>query len=246
MSELGEYQRALARVSFAQEPSADDLARLGDPARFRMYRAMVRNRLEGMAQVAFARTLEALGPGAFSACFARYLAQLPPASPLIREVTARFADFALEQGTRFCEAPAHARDMLRFEQAKWCLAYSDVPQPRVGEGGVRELDFDGVPVFNPLLRCLRFEHRVHEPEPRADLTLVLMYHPAGVDQVRWYAAEPWFFELVEACLVAPRPLAEVVRSECERAGMAIDQGFLERLSAAIALALERGVLVGSR
>jgi hypothetical protein len=67
-----------------------------------------------------------------------------------------------------------------------------------------------------------------------------------VDQVRWYTVEPWFFELVEACIERPRALAEAVRALCERRGIALDQGFLERLSAAIALSLERGVLVGSR
>jgi hypothetical protein len=246
MSELLAYQRALTRVSLAREPSADDLALLGDPARFRMYRAMVRNRLEGMARVAFARTLEAVGEGAFTACFARYLEQVPPASPLIREVSAGFAEFALAEGTLFHGAASHALDMLRFEQAKWRVAYSDVPQPRVGEDGVRELDFERAPVLNPLLRCLRLSHRVHEPELRADLTLLFVYRPAGVDQVRWYTAEPWFFELVEACLARSVPLAEAVRTTCERCALTLDESFLERLSGAIAVALERGVLVGSR
>ncbi len=244
MSELAEYQRALVRVSFAREPSASDLALLGEPERFRMYRSMVRSRLEGMAQVAFARTREALGQAAFSACFSRFLEERSPASPLIREVIASFGEFALDAAALFASAPGHARDMLRFEHAKWGLAYADVAQPEVGVDGVRELDFEGVPVLNPLLRCLRFSHRVHEPEPRADLTFLLMYRPAGVDQVRWYPVEDWFSELLEAS--SAEPLVVTVRRVCERAGLAIDQDFLERLSAAIALALERGVWVGSR
>ena len=246
MSELAEYQRAFVRMSFACEPSEADLTLLGDPARFRMYRTMVRSRLEGMARVAFARTLEAVGEGPFGACFARYLEHTPPASPLIREVIHGFAEFALGDAALFEDSASHARDMLRFEQAKWQLAYTALPLPKVGEQGVREFDFEGAPVFNPLFRSMRFAHRVHEPELGEEPTLLFMYRPPDVDQVRWYVADAFFFELVEACLARPEPLALAVRALCGRGGIALDHGLLERLSGAVALALERGVILGSR
>jgi hypothetical protein len=246
MSELVEYQRALSRVSFALEPSEADLALLGDVERFRMYRTMVRARLEGMARVAFRATFETVGESAFSQSFARYLHARPPASPLIRDVVASFADFAAGDVPLLATTAAHTGDLLRFEQAKWLVAYEDAPLPVVGEDGVREFDFAGVPLFNPLLRCLRLGHAVHESEPRAQSTLLLVYRPPEVEQVRWYAADPFFFGLVERCLGHDESLADSVRAACSALSLALDEPLLERLSGAVTVALERGVLLASR
>jgi hypothetical protein len=246
MSGLLDYQRAFVRMSFALEPSETDLTLLGDPARFRMYRAMVRNRLEGMAKQAFARTLEAVGNAAFSACFARFLASVPPHSPLIREVVLAFGEFALGDAELARASRPHGRDMLRFELSKWQLAYSALEQPSVGERGVRDFDFEGEPVFNPLFRSFAFSYRVHEAEPNEARTLLFMYRPRDADQVRWYVADEFFFALVEHCIERPEPFAQAVRRLADAHGLTIDETFVERLSSSVALAIERGVLVGSR
>jgi hypothetical protein len=258
---LAEYQGTMLRVSFALEPAPEDLAALQDVERFRMYRAMIRNRLRDMAQVAFKLTLAQIGAAAFGACFDRYLAARPPRSPLIRDVVADFGPFALADGALLASGPAFLADLLRFEEAKWRVAYAPAQRLVVGEGGVRELDFEGTPLLNPTLRALSLVYSVHtlvdtrEParEPGVDtgesltpqpLTL-LMYRPAAVDEVRWYVAEPFFAALL-ARAQGGQSLAELVRAVAVEREVALDQALLEALATSLTLAVTRGVLIGVR
>jgi hypothetical protein len=58
---LRAYQETALRVFFSREPSEDDLVALGSPERFRVYRGMVRHRLDKVVRAALPRTL--LGAG---------------------------------------------------------------------------------------------------------------------------------------------------------------------------------------
>jgi len=141
------------------------------------------------------------------------------------------------------------RDLLAFEHAKWCLAYQSGEQPAVGERGVRELDFAGVPVLNPVLARLSLGHAVHELEGgacQAKPTPLLVYRPPRADEARWYVCEPLFFALLQRCAEQPGPLADKVREVAGELGRAIDEALLESLATSLTLALERGVLLGSR
>jgi hypothetical protein len=245
------YQRAFMRMSFAREPAPEDVALLGNQAAALLYRHMIRTRLEGMAKVAFKLSVELLGEGAFAACFARYLAAAPPKSPLIREVIAEFGPFAQSDAAVHAAGPACLADLLRFEEAKWRLAYA--PAPSVDRASLRELDFAGAPVWNPLLRLLSLAYPVHTATTAGgsgaqlarDACALFMYRPPGSDEVRWYKADPFFAALVRHAQARARAsfgeLIPVVAREC---GSAVDQELLESLATSLTLALERGVLLG--
>lgn len=247
---LAEYQRAMIGDSFALEANEQGERALGNPERFRLYRHMIRTRLLGMAQVAFKQTLASCGERPFAACFERYLALHPPRSPLIRDVIAAFGAYARSDQQLLAGAPAQLPDLLCFELAKWTLAYQPCVRPKLGEDGVRELDFEGALVLNPVLALLRLAHPVHaaidgDPIAAAE-TELLVYRPDGVDEVRWYVADPLFAEIVRRAGGTEETLAELVRSVAGQQGRGLDGELLESLASSLTLALQRGVVVGVR
>lgn len=246
---LAEYQRTLLRLSFAREVDDAEFAGFGHGARFVMYRQMVRSRLLGMAKQAFRKSHEVVGD-AFDASFARYLAAQPPRSPLIREVIADFGPFARGDRELLAVAPVFTSDLLRFEEAKWRVAYYRWELPA---GELRAFDFAGIPVLNPALECLELEHRVHELEGmscRAEPLRLLVYRPPTSDDLRWYPPDALFAEIVVSALRAgaagEQTLADRVRSAAQALGKPLDEALLEQLATGVTLALERGVLLGSR
>jgi hypothetical protein len=243
---LADYQRAVVRASLALDPSEGEFVMLGDAARFRMYRSMIRSRLEAMAKLAYAGALELAGGKAFGASFARFLAEVGPASPLLRDVIAAFGAFAEDDAILLAEAPAALRDVLAFERAKWCAAYAAAARPTAGEDGVREFDFEGEPVLNPVLHRLALSHAVHEAGRPAAPTWLLVYRPAELDHVRWYAADRFFFLVLDQAAREREPFAASVRAVAEREALTIDEALVETLASSVTLALTRGVLVGSR
>jgi hypothetical protein len=246
MMDLLTYQRAFMRMSFAAEPAGDDLASLGSSEAALLYRHMIRTRLVGMAKVAFKGTLEAVGEGAFAASFARYLAEAPPRSALIREVIAAFGPFARADRPLHASAPAALDDWLSFEEQKWRLAY--VLLTSRNEPGLRELDFEGTPVWNPSLHMLALSHPVHaftggQLVPEA--CELFMYRPPGSDEVRWYNADPFFAALVRTSRqLARSSFGELIPCVAKEHDVSVDQTLLESLATSLTLAVERGVLLG--
>lgn len=249
---LSDYQRGVLRVSLSPDPAQGELAQLGDPERFRLYRRMVRSRLRDMAGVAFRQSLAALGAPQFDACFDRYLALAPPRSPYIRDVVADFGPFARAQ-LALGAGPAYLDDLLHFEETKWRVAYAPARMPRPGEEGVRELDFEGCPVLNPTLRLLSLAHAVHElPEapPAPGALQLLVYRPPARDDVRWYAAGRLLGTVLVRVMGADgqrrESLADLVRAAAAQLELALDQVLLDDLASALTLAISRGVLIGVR
>jgi hypothetical protein len=245
---LAAYQRAVLQASLAAEPAEAEFARLGDAERFRLYRRMVRSRLRDMAAVAFKQSLLALGAPAFDACFAQYLALAPPRSPFIRDVVADFGPFARAQLSGV--GPEYVDDLLRFEESKWRVAYAPAQMPRVGEQGVRELDFEGAPVLNPTLSLLALRYAVHtlpEAEAAPGALSLLIYRPPARDDVRWYAVDALLAAIVERVQGSgAASLAELVRAAAAQLELALDAELLENLASSLTLAISRGVLIGVR
>lgn len=242
---LAEYQRTLLRLTFAREASDADFAGFGQVPRFVMYRQMVRSRLSSMAKQAFRMTHELVG-AALEAAFDRYLAAQPPRSPLIRDVVADFGPFARGDLELLARAPVFVSDLLRFEEAKWRVAYRKAP----GESALRGFDFAGIPVFNPALERLELQHRVHELEGekcKLGPCTLLVYRPPAHDDLRWYSPDALFSEIVAgASREGACSLAELVRNAAQSLGKHLDEALLEQLATGVTLALERGVLLGSR
>ncbi len=250
---LAEYQRAVMRVSFDLEPSASDLVLLGDEERWRMYREMIRGRLEDMAKVAFKLTLAQVNEPAFGASFARFLAAGFVRSPFIREVVAAYGMFAAEDRALLDAAPEITRDLLLFEHAKWELAYLPVRIPMLGHEGLRELDFEGYPVLNPALRVLSLAAALREccdlPSVPTDANgrfVLLVYRPPQVSEVRWWAVSPFFARLIANFQTGASPVADAVRAAADQARRSVDAGLLEELATDLTLAVQRGVVLGVR
>jgi Putative DNA-binding domain len=249
---LADYQRGVLRVSLARAPDPGELALLGDPTRFELYRRMIRSRLRDMAGVAFKQSLAVLGAADFDACFDRYLEEVPPRSPFIRDVVAAFGPFARSELAPDA-GPVYLRDLLSFEEIKWRVAYVPARMPQLGEDGVRELDFEGSPVLNPTLALLSLSHAVHtlpETPPAPGALWLLVYRPPARDDVRWYAADA-LFGTVLASVMGPDGqrhdgLGDLVRRAAAQLERALDQVLLEDLASALTLAISRGVLIGVR
>lgn len=248
---LVDYQRTVMRVCFDETPSEHDLEALGQADRYRdVYRHMVRARLENMARVAFKSTLAIVGDPFFSLAFSRYLAERPPMSPLIREVIADFGAFA-EQHAVFADAPRFVSDMLAFERAKWEVAYQEAATPKLGVEGLRELDFDGALVLNPVLRLLSLAHPVHrdgrEAWEKPAPTWLLVYRPSERDEIRWWSTSALFATIVARVQQGHRePLSRAVRVAVEALSLTLDQALLEKLTDNLTLAVERTVVLGVR
>jgi hypothetical protein len=240
---LHEYQRSFVRASLLREVSSEQLGAVGDVERVRLYRNMIRGRIEDMARVAFRETLQVVGESAFSACIARALAAAPPTSPLLRDVIAEFAPFARNDSALRSEAPDFLVDLLRFEETKWRLAYQ---HGHVLHEQVHEFAFERVPFVNPVLCRLELAYAVHEAERKAERTLLLMYRPPSVDQVRWYAVDAFVFALLERAAKEAEPFSDSVRHAAEASGRSVDEALVQDLASAVTVALERGVLLGSR
>lgn len=246
---LAEYQRELLRLSFTEQASVEDFAAFGaDRERFFLYRNMIRSRLVGMAKQAFRGTREVLGDAWLEDAFARYLAQSPPRSAFIRDVIADFGPVLAEllaSRQLSAQQPAFAVDLARFEESKWRIAYRESPEVQA-----TELSFELSPLFNPALTLLPLEHAVHEREgldcAQKSLNL-LIYRPPAADDIRWYPAHPLFSAIYTDATEDPaRPLSELVRQAAEAMGHALDDSLLGTLATEVTLALQRGVLLGSR
>ncbi len=237
---LEEYQRALVTLSFAEAPALSEYGPLV------LYRELVRSRLFAMAQNAYRRSWAALGEARANARFARFLAAHPPASPLIREVIAAFAAFALRDGLLFEGAPAFAPTLLRFEAAKWRVACAPDSAP---SSALRELDFEGALALNPTLELVALEHAIDghgEPSLAVDPQVLLVYRRPEEDEVHWYRA-PWFLsDLLALAQESEGSLSELLPRVLSARGHVADEAFLHELAAALAVAVERRVLLGVR
>lgn len=225
MSALETYQRAVVTLAFAE----DDAPHAHMPG-FEIYRELIRSRLFAMARVAYARSFEVAG---MEACFSRYLAEEPPASPLIREVIAAFGPFA----ERDFVGPAWLGSMLRFEAAKWRVA--NLPyEARAAE----ELDFSGALVVNTTLLALPLEYTVSEEELNAEPHTLLLYRRPEEDRVLW-SRLPRLAQLLADGMDAHTLDARVQKFFADGHETADAEG-LTRLADELTLAVDRGILLG--
>lgn len=236
---LRAYQEAALRVFFSPEPSDADLAALGSPERFRIYRGMVRHRLDKVVRAALPRTLRTLGEEQGAALMEAFFAQSPPRTRWFREVPEHFGAFAL---TRFAhDVPAHLPELCRFELARWTVQHLEA-EPAAP---VVPLSFELPPATTPALRRLRVQHRV---DLRGD---TVRAEPANLAVYRRLDDRPstWVLNdiaaaLLDAFVEGEGTLAQRVQAVTRARDVAIDEVFLERL-ALLADFVERGVLLGS-
>lgn len=237
---LRAYQETALRVFFGREPSEEDLEALGSPERFRIYRNMVRHRLDKVVRAALPRTFRALGEDEASALITAFFDEAPPRTRWFREVPEHFGAFALG---RFGEdSPPFLRELCEFELARWTVQHLE-SEP---DTHVVALDFNLPPVTTPALRRLRVQHRVdlRGPEPRVEAKNLAVYRRLDDKPATWVLNDI-AAALLDAFVDGQGSLAQRVQAVTKARDVAIDETFLERLSALLADFLERGVLLGS-
>ncbi len=237
---LREYQEAALRVFFGREAPAADLDALGAPERWGVYRGMVRHRLDKVIRAALPRTLKTLPADEVDALLVAFFDEAPPTTRWFREIPEQFAAFA--EPRLGAEHPASLPELLRFEVARWTVQHLEATP----SGAVVDFSFELPPAVTPALRRLRVAHRVDRPGA------TIAAEPANLAVYRRLDDRPstWVLNdiamaLLDAFVDGEGSLAERVQGVCKARDVAINETFLEKLSALLADFVERGVLLGS-
>ena len=235
---LHDRLQTMQRVCFAAEPDEADFESLGSADIWRIYRSMVRARLNKIVGVAFERTQSAIGEAPFEALVEDWLDNNPPATRFFRHVPRSFFDECLP--TLEAGQPGWLVDLARYEMAEWQVKHA--PSSRAE---VREFSFDKAPVVNSALKLLRLKHPVqNKPTPRGgyapEATQLCVYRDANHESVTW-TLNPVAADLLEAWIPGQTTVTESVK----QLGIATDEHFIEKLSGMLADFLQRGILLGS-
>lgn len=241
---LIDLQRRVAALCLGSEPSAAELAEIGDPRIWGLYRRLVRGRLRDEHKRAFKRTLALVGREAFDAMVAHHLAVDPPRTRFFYGIPAELARSGVSYLRARSELPAHAADLLAYEAALWTV----LDLPDLVEGDVAEVAFDRVPVLVPALRLIALEHAVHEKcEADAERpTHLCIYRRPQDKRSRTWVVNGVTFDLLRRCALGSETLADSVKAVCLARKLVVDDEFLDGLGTVLASAIERGVLLGGR
>ncbi len=228
---LSEQLKAMQRVCFAAEPSETDLARLGSPERWLVYRELVRNRLQHVSGVALSRTKAAVGDDAFAAAFADWLAGGGPRTRYVREVPLELADHAIRIWAQ--AEPPWVAELARFEAAEWRVRHAPPIPPTTDE-----FAFDRRPHLKTALEVLRLAYPVHRaPTPGAgydrEPTLLGVYRDEN-HRPKAKVLNPLAADLLEAWKRSNETVTESVQRVAAAHRTDITPAFIEKLSTLIA------------
>jgi len=243
---LGGYEEAFLRVCFAAEPAPSDLAVLGDPARYLMYRGMVRSRLREMVESALPRTRAALGAERFAALVEDHLCAAPPRTRFIREVPVPFARALAERAATLESARPWLADLVELERARWEAIYHDEQAPTAAQ----EFDFERVPVLDPAHEVLSLGHAVHRDADAdggyaAVPTSLVVHRGRGDHAVGAVPVSGVVGAVVgEWAKSEETAMASVIRVASAR-GVPVDASLVDGLCTALASFIERGLVLGS-
>lgn len=233
----------MRRVCFDEEASEQDLAALGSPERWLVYRDLVRTRLSSIVEAALPRTRSAVGSDAFGAMVARWLATGGPRTRYFRHVPNELADFAIPvwQDT---EAPWVA-DLARYEIASWSVRHAGPNREADAE-----LSFDRYPVVATAVMLLRLDHPVHEaPTPQDGYdtgTVILCLHRNEHHRAVTQTLNPLAADLLEAWQRGDETITDSVHRIAAAHGTEIGPAFVDKLSTLITTFVTQGILMGGR
>ncbi len=245
---LAEIQGAITSLCFsAEEPSVALLDELGEPAKWRMYRELVRNRLRKGLRHALRGTCKVLPAAAFEAAFVTHLDRDPPRTRFFREVVRAFAQTAIPAWRGDASLPAWVADLATYELAQWEV--SDLEAER--RPSLQEFAFDRVAVLSDALALLSLDHAVHRA-PRKDgsyervPTRLAVFRPSDDAKVKTWMLEPLLFTLLSIVREGELDTASALRLSAERASQALDAACVDRVCGALAELIEAGLILGCR
>ncbi len=244
---LADHQRAIAR--YCLDPAGDpeavrDLG--GDPARWALYRSMVRRRFVETVGDALPRTRAVLGAAALESAVGSFLSTSPPTTRYVREIGLRFADHLLSPGALPRDAVAHLADLVRYERARLevACALDDPAYP------VAEFAMDRPAAFAPAHGLVRAGWDVHHEAPavghRAGSFPLLVYRDPVTHRVDALELSPIAGDLVEAMAAGDRTVTDCVVGVLAQHRAAAGEVFLASFADLLGDLLDRGVLRGAR
>jgi hypothetical protein len=237
---LAAHLEAMQRLFLGPEPGGDELAAVGDPARLRIYRSMVRARLVEISKNAFPRTHQALGAETFQGVVDRYLEGAGPRTRYFWRIPLEL--FEVLGAAIPADAPPHVRDLARFEVARWSLRHEAFPPPPTPA----PLSFERPPLLNPAHALVSVRHRVDvRDEEHVAGERELCLHRGADHKVAVLVLNPVSHALLVEWRAGEAALADSVKRVCERRNIEITEHFLEKLSSLLESFLGAGLLLGS-
>ena len=247
MSALPELERAATALCLGPPPTAEQLAALGEPRIWALYREMVQNRLRSELKVALRRSCDALGEPGPERVFSEWLRQAPPRSRPFHGIVDDFARFAGAFVRADAELTAWAADLIAYEAALWAVSDMD---DRVRDA-VQDLSFDALPCFAPARRLLALRHAVHDSPlgdgsyKQADVH-VCVYRRAADKGARTFVLNPTLHALMVALDAGELTLTQAVQRVATERKLRVDAAFIDGLCTVLADFSERGLLLGSK
>jgi hypothetical protein len=244
---LIELQRELLQLCCGPAPTEAQLARVGDPRVFGLYRELIRNRLRGELKHALKRTHAAVGAAAFERAFERHMLLDPPRTRFFHALVSAFEKSAVPVFESDPSVPAYVGDLCRYESALWTVG--DLPDVAPEVAG--EFAFDKVPVLSPALRLLALRHAVHQKPAddggyAAGEFYVCIHRRPEESKPKIWALNALAFELLRQLATASQPAASAIQQVAAARGIAMDEKFVDGLCTVLADAIERGIVLGAR
>lgn len=242
---LDDTQRTLARVCLAPAPDDRDVAALGDrPARWHLYRALVRNRLLEVLGDALPGTRRALGDAGLASCAAAFLDRAPPTTRYVRELSIAFARFLEAHPAAVPTGAAPwAVDMARYEAA---VMHGHVALDPPDDPSVTEFDMALAPALCPAQRFLRVSWSVHRAEPATGEWALLVHRAPVTDAVETLELTPIAADIYERFTRGDRSVTACAEGALAARGAGADPVFVESFAGLLGDLIERGVILGGR
>lgn len=213
-------------------------------ARLMVYRALVRDNLREALRASLPRTIARLG-AVFEECFDGFVAERPPRTRYLRDVTPDFIDYCATRFDAAARVPAWMLALARHEALQIELGAMQTSDPDVAPA---KLALDEPLRFIEALRVVRSDWAVHRlsadeadrTEPAREPTALLAYR-SPAHEVRYLELTPLAADILER-LLAGSSLGDSIRLACRAADVPIDSNLLDATAHLLADLARRGVL----
>ncbi len=228
-----ELQRAIGAACFAKSPELGEL-----PPRIAIYRALVRNTLEGVVFKLLPRTREHMG-AAFDESFAHFLEERGPQTHYLRDLPLEFVQWVTPRW-RESGAASWLVDLAHHEMTSFAVSTA----PHLLEPRAADVAIDKPLLLSSHVRLERFGYAVHEdsvPPPAGEIAL--LYYRDHEHALRTLTLTPLAAAIVER---ADLPLRDAIARGCEQTHVPMNDDTLASVARLLADLGERGVLLGAR
>ncbi len=240
---------ALTELYSFEAEDGDGLA--NTVARLSIYRKLVRHNIASVVDAIVPRTrtlADRVSCGTFDAYVDRFLAEVGPRTPHLRDVPSEFVAWATKVWKQDSAMPAWLGDFARFEVADFAVGVAEGRVPSEEELG--EVDAALPLAFREPARVLRFDWAVHElhddaPGDPPHRAVALALYRDEEHATRTLELTPLAAAFMEYSL-GGLPLGPAMASACASLGVSCDRAIVEGIAGLLSDFAQRGLLLGSR